>query len=56
MVIALGEACTGSDKGLPQNAVAARKWFRVAAQAGDSYAMTKYGYLLALVIMIKPFS
>ena len=31
MVIALGEAYTGGDKGLPQNAVAARKWFRVGA-------------------------
>ncbi len=38
MVIALGEAYTKGDKGLPQNAVAARKWFRVGVQlsAGQS--------------------
>ena len=38
MVIAYGEAYTGGDKGIPQNAVAARKWFRVGVRlsAGQS--------------------
>ncbi len=40
MVIALGEAYTGNDKGLPQNAVAARKWFRVRVHQRDPMSYT----------------
>ena len=48
MAVALGEAYLSGDKGYPQNTVAAWKWFRVAAQAGDPRAMAKYGLMLGM--------
>ena len=48
MAVALAEAYAAGDKGLPQNALAARKWFRVAAGAGDPHAMARYGIILGM--------
>ncbi len=56
MVIALGEAYTEGDKGLPQNAVAARKWFRVGVRlsAGQSLGASIRFYLDHFLIQSSP--
>ena len=48
MAVALGDAYLLGDKGLSQHYGAARRWFQVAAKAGDPSAMAKFGCMLDL--------